>query len=400
MSWHNMFKENILNRGFEYYKKGAVTDIYKIENTINAVVKGSEDYEVTVELKNGKPEYMYCSCPYADDGKNCKHMAAVLFEWEFSQYDSEGTSSENIEELVKKAERNIIDSFLIKKLSENEELLAEFKITVNQNVSREDIIRYKRMIDNIIDDNAYGGYVSYRDAYDFACEIQNFIHSYIDVMTEKNCLKEAFELVGYLYNSMAEVEMDSSGGELDIIIDSCMEEWKAITDNADIILKKQLFNSFISIINKNRNEYFVEEAEDFLVENFTEYDFLEKELLTVIKKIHNAERNHSYISEKWHLQVLKIYSNMGKDLDFIENYCNNHKFFPGVRRYYVDRCLEYNQYDKAITMLKESIKLDKKYPGIVESHMFALKNIYIYIKNWAKKRNTGIFCGISLPKTL
>ena len=25
---------------------------------------------------------MYCSCPYAADGRNCKHMAAVLFQFE------------------------------------------------------------------------------------------------------------------------------------------------------------------------------------------------------------------------------------------------------------------------------------------------------------------------------
>lgn len=24
---------------------------------------------------------MYCSCPYALDARNCKHMAAVLYEW-------------------------------------------------------------------------------------------------------------------------------------------------------------------------------------------------------------------------------------------------------------------------------------------------------------------------------
>ena len=24
---------------------------------------------------------MYCSCPYAAGGNNCKHMAAVLYEW-------------------------------------------------------------------------------------------------------------------------------------------------------------------------------------------------------------------------------------------------------------------------------------------------------------------------------
>ena len=98
---------------------------------------------MTIELKNEVPKYMYCSCPYADGGKNCKHMAAVLFECEFSENDSTKTSSENIEELVKKADRNIIDNFLIKNLSENTDLLAEFKIYVNRTVSKEDTTRYK-----------------------------------------------------------------------------------------------------------------------------------------------------------------------------------------------------------------------------------------------------------------
>ena len=33
------------------------------------------------EISNGEVTDMYCSCPYALDGRNCKHMAAVLYEW-------------------------------------------------------------------------------------------------------------------------------------------------------------------------------------------------------------------------------------------------------------------------------------------------------------------------------
>ena len=43
MSWHNLFEKYILKRGYDYYKKGAVVDIYKMENIISAVVEGSED---------------------------------------------------------------------------------------------------------------------------------------------------------------------------------------------------------------------------------------------------------------------------------------------------------------------------------------------------------------------
>lgn len=30
---------------------------------------------------------MSCSCPYALDGRNCKHMAAVLYEWSENDMD-------------------------------------------------------------------------------------------------------------------------------------------------------------------------------------------------------------------------------------------------------------------------------------------------------------------------
>jgi len=34
---------------------------------------------------------MYCSCPYALDGRNCKHMAAVLYEWSENEAEEKKT---------------------------------------------------------------------------------------------------------------------------------------------------------------------------------------------------------------------------------------------------------------------------------------------------------------------
>ena len=63
-------------------------------------------------------------------------------------------------------------------------------------------------------------------------------------------------------------------------------------------------------------------------------------------------------------------------MNFTENYCSKHKIILSVRTYHVDKCLEHNEYDKAIATLKESIKTDKEYPYVVERYMFKLKNIY------------------------
>ena len=52
------------------------------EDGYKAVVSGSEDYSVEIVIENGKVLSMVCDCPYAEDGNNCKHMAAVLYEIE------------------------------------------------------------------------------------------------------------------------------------------------------------------------------------------------------------------------------------------------------------------------------------------------------------------------------
>ena len=82
MEWKRLFKPHILERGYQYYLEGNVGDIKIADDEINAEVYGSEDYQVEIWLDNNEVDEMYCTCAYAEGGKNCKHMAAVLFEYE------------------------------------------------------------------------------------------------------------------------------------------------------------------------------------------------------------------------------------------------------------------------------------------------------------------------------
>lgn len=91
MEWYALFRPHILDRGIEYYEDGNVIDFECTEDTITARVTGSEDYIVEIDIEKENVLGMYCSCPYARDGKNCKHMAAVLFRFEemLSELDCE-----------------------------------------------------------------------------------------------------------------------------------------------------------------------------------------------------------------------------------------------------------------------------------------------------------------------
>jgi uncharacterized Zn finger protein len=67
------------SRGQEYYGRGAVIDLKKRGNTIQAAVEGSEikPYQVSINFDEGGITSTCCSCAYDYDGW-CKHIVATL----------------------------------------------------------------------------------------------------------------------------------------------------------------------------------------------------------------------------------------------------------------------------------------------------------------------------------
>ncbi|MEG1502507.1 MAG: SWIM zinc finger family protein, partial [Synergistaceae bacterium] len=85
MNWKDRFSDLILERGQRYYETDRVKEVVEEEDgCFFAKVRGSKTYLVAlfVNEDNGKIMDMDCNCPYALEGHNCKHMAAVLFEIE------------------------------------------------------------------------------------------------------------------------------------------------------------------------------------------------------------------------------------------------------------------------------------------------------------------------------
>ena len=71
--------DKILSRGMSYFKDGGVTCCEEIApGEFEAVVEGSEDYEVRLTFRRNKLKEFSCTCPY-DYGNICKHIVAVLY---------------------------------------------------------------------------------------------------------------------------------------------------------------------------------------------------------------------------------------------------------------------------------------------------------------------------------
>ncbi len=97
MQWMDLFAGHILSRGRGYYEVDRVRSIIVEGDRIEAVVAGSEPYDVQIFMENGSVKEMTCNCPYANDGNNCKHMAAVLFAWQERLFEEDPVNEDREE---------------------------------------------------------------------------------------------------------------------------------------------------------------------------------------------------------------------------------------------------------------------------------------------------------------
>lgn len=77
--WKENFISKMITRGRNYWRAGAVKNLHCTQEKITADVEGTRLYRVEITLAGDAVATMSCTCPFAKEGANCKHMAAGLF---------------------------------------------------------------------------------------------------------------------------------------------------------------------------------------------------------------------------------------------------------------------------------------------------------------------------------
>ena len=67
-------------RGLDYYSHGHVESLEDRDESVRAVVRGNQDYSVTLAADEGVLDYS-CDCPVGSDGTFCKHCVAAALAW-------------------------------------------------------------------------------------------------------------------------------------------------------------------------------------------------------------------------------------------------------------------------------------------------------------------------------
>lgn len=413
MNWQKLFASHILERGYDYYCDGAVENIEIGRDDLRADVVGTEDYEVEISLNDGKVTDMYCSCPYAAGGNNCKHMAAVLYEWTADIMDEdepEDTDNEDmdddadvesmdlfepavtvcdykkksaaVEKLVTSAERDIVQAFLVSVLAEDKKLLLRFRNMVNKCATNEDVEDYFEQIDEIAD--RYLGrdhFINYYQAYDFMLELEEIIDKDVRRMIDNGSHISAFHVMNHIFVLLGNVDMDDSGGETSMLAEQIYQLWLELLTKVNAQDKRKMFIWFTTHMDGSVIDYLEEYIEQIIMEEFKEPEYEQDKLSFVEEMIEKAEKKDSgwsrdYAVGKWTVTYLKTLEEKNAPEDQLEEICKKYWNNSGVRRYYIDRYFEKKEYDRVLQVLDESIELDKAYRGQVLEYIQKKKEIY------------------------
>ena len=404
MNWKKLFAIHILERGYDYYCDDAVENIEISDDIIRADVIGSEDYEVEISLSNGEVTDMYCSCPYALDGRNCKHMAAVLYEW--SENGAEEKKDEEnaintdlfqpaytvkshkkkltaVEGLVSGANEEDVRSFLAAVLAEDEKLLLRFHNIINKQVTREDINNYIRQVDSIAD--RYMGrnhFISYYEADGFISELEEIIDEDVRRMIDNGNYLSAFEVMNYIFVLIGDVDMDDSDGGTGMLADRIYQLWLELLVKVSSKEKRKMFDWFTSHLDGSVIDYLEEYIEQIIMGEFEEKEYEQAKLDFIEDMIARSERKDSdwsrdYGVGKWAVRYLEMLQEKKASDEQIEEVCKRYWKNSSVRRYYVDICMKKKEYDHVLQILDECILLDKQYRGLISEYSEKKKEIYL-----------------------
>lgn len=245
MEWESYFYKRILDRGYDYYLDGCVEDLRITSNRIKAVVYGTHPYHVEIKLNGNRIIGMSCDCPYALDGHNCKHMAAVLYDWEQNATHPVIDNSK----LVKEASEEDVRLFLVQVLDDNPSLVETFKQYTQNEFSLDTMIDDLEGVCNSYSDGYH--YIDYEYSCDFCEYFEEAVFKWLDLLKEKRQYSLAFKFLLKAYDILDELDIDDNEGETyelsfsiinacsNIIV--CMEESERI--DAFDLLKQFLGNT-------------------------------------------------------------------------------------------------------------------------------------------------------------
>lgn len=255
----------IVNRGYDYFSNGAVSDLKQIKDGAwVAFVEGTERYKVSIILKGDEVVDYSCSCPY-DLSSICKHIVAVLYELRDRKYSQDKGSEkpensskvkqktvlqENLEQTLSRMSRNSLEAVILECAAREPEIIDYIFAKQTLDNHRLDKEQYRKIIKSSID-SARGkhGYIGYWQA-SKAVEGAGMVLDKANGFISQSSAQKAFPIYQCILEEMVPLlqDADDSNGEIGSAIEQTIEGLSICCRLAKGAFRKKLldylFNEF------------------------------------------------------------------------------------------------------------------------------------------------------------
>ena len=413
MSWKSLFLSRILSRGREYCLDGAIKKYEESQDCIQAEVAGTQLYKVKILLSGNEVDRMECDCPYAQDGKACKHMAAVLYRHsgelkshvESQRMHDAKTFDDNdlyifvgttesyerkkaaVTKMVMKSDEETVRNYLVSVLMESDNYLLRFK-TITDVCSRNDVQQYIERVRSVVD--FYTGRKSFIDYYaagEFISDLRDFLETDARIMVDQQLYSEAFQLANAILSTLDSVDMDDSAGQAGILAGDISKFWVELLSQIDDSGKREMFQWFMEQLRQSDEIYSTDLIEEVFIKEFKEDEYLIPKMEFAQERITALEKSeipwqHDYQAGKWVKHYLKMLQEHGAEAGECKAFCKEHWQNAAARMHYIELCEEEGAYEEALQALDESIAMDRSLSQLqIWNYEKQKKDIYQVMKD-------------------
>jgi uncharacterized Zn finger protein len=374
--------ETILKRGLQYFKKGHVHEPEEISPGVyEAIVEGTEDYNVRLTIKNGIITEHVCDCPY-DFGPVCKHVAAVIFylvqdELELnnktkkaktkqtSKPAKQKTVAEQVDELLEKATHDELKQFVREQASQNasfRNLFLSSFVQHNSNESKELYVKQVKAILKAASDRH--GFIDWSASRLVGKAVDNLLESARKQIDNCNYRSAVFICTAVMEQMTEALQYaDDSNGEIGGRVDAAYEMLYniALEQSSEEIRKLIIEYCFTSL---DKQIYSGWDWHTDILHLAALLLKTEEETERIFKQIDKTQRSDYEREEAQSIKYEILLKTKGENA--AEKYFEQNITNPKLRRKAIQKALEKRDFEKAVSLAEDGVRYDlKDSPGLV-----------------------------------
>jgi len=393
--FEHQIDEKILKRGFDYFKKGYVTDVDELGGgEYEITVEGSETYTVNLHINGNSVTEFDCDCPY-DMGPVCKHVVAALFYLQKDILETIGLPEKKT--LGKQKEKSVAEQTkeLLNILSHDALKVFIFDTSVSDSKFRQLFVAkhihllypeseelYTKQLQALIKTYAdKHGFVTYRDANRLGSAVSEMAEEAMANLAKEQPEKSMFIALAIIeeMTSLINYGADDSDGQIGGSIEEAFVVLDTLTElELSKTLHDKLFDHLLSLFEKDSLKgwdwHF--SAIDLAIKLLST-DQEKERIKSALNKIKPNGKSWDWDyrrAQELMLELRKKTENNEVATRFIENNLSN----PQFRTELIEKALKAKDFMKAESLAHDGIAKDEKdAPGLAEDWRNYLLAIYL-----------------------